>query len=596
MNNKKLLLVLLVALILLCCLLLTACMTKEEFNYYILDDGTCMISQYNGKKTKVIIPSEIGGRTVTGLGYGAFAVIDGDENANIHKAITDIIIPDSVTSIGLNTFSGCSSLTNITIPDAIVSIGPEAFYGCDNLAFNVKDNVKYLGNEKNKNVVAMGVISKDVEDIKLADTCKVIFSRAFADCNNLKKINFSNAERSIGKQAFLNCSQLNELVIPDSVLHLDVDILSGCSKLESLSSPFLGQKEMEDASYCPVLGYLFGQTPYNGGVATRQDFNGGEVDYYIPACLNTVSITGGKRVGVGAFENCTNIVSVILSDTIEEIQESAFWGCTSLKNVKFSNRLEKIGLSAFAGCTSITNLTLPNSLKEIGGGAFSSCKSLSEIIIPNSVTTIGESAFIWCQALKNVTLSDSIVTIGEGVFSVCGSLVYNEKDNVRYLGSSTNAYLMAMGVVDKNQSEIVIDNNCKFIHKEAFLLAGFTSASISENVVFIDSRAFAGTRVTTLTIPDSVKNICGDAFYGCEDLTQLILGSGIKRIGAYSVDHCSKLEGIFYKGTKEDREQIDFTYQNEDILGKTWYYYSEEPPADTTNNYWHYVDGVVTIW
>ena len=40
------------------------------------------------------------------------------------------IIPESVTSIGESTFSGCSSLTSITIPEGVTSIGDYAFENC----------------------------------------------------------------------------------------------------------------------------------------------------------------------------------------------------------------------------------------------------------------------------------------------------------------------------------------------------------------------------------------------------------------------------------------------------------------------------------
>ena len=65
----------------------------------------------------------------------------------IGKKDTSFIIPDSVTTIGYDAFSGCSSLTSITIPDSVTTIGDEAFFGCDSLtSITIPDSVTTIGN------------------------------------------------------------------------------------------------------------------------------------------------------------------------------------------------------------------------------------------------------------------------------------------------------------------------------------------------------------------------------------------------------------------------------------------------------------------
>ncbi|MBO7291146.1 MAG: leucine-rich repeat domain-containing protein, partial [Bacteroidaceae bacterium] len=76
----------------------------------------------------VVIPSSVdyNGTTysVTSIGKQAFSDC---------SSLTSIEIPNSVTSIGYSAFSGCSSLTNVEIGNSVTSIGGSAFSGCSSL-------------------------------------------------------------------------------------------------------------------------------------------------------------------------------------------------------------------------------------------------------------------------------------------------------------------------------------------------------------------------------------------------------------------------------------------------------------------------------
>lgn len=97
---------------------------SEGHTYQKLENGTVEITGYKGSGGEVIIPGEIDGMAVTGIGDSAF------EGCSSLKSIT---IPDGVTSIGDDAFRDCSSLENITVPDGVIYIGEWAFYDCSNL-------------------------------------------------------------------------------------------------------------------------------------------------------------------------------------------------------------------------------------------------------------------------------------------------------------------------------------------------------------------------------------------------------------------------------------------------------------------------------
>lgn len=81
-----------------------------------------------------------------------------------------------------------------------------------------------------------------------------------------------------------------------------------------------------------------------------------------------------------AFEGCSNLISIVIESSVEEISAYVFWNCNSLSSV-----------------------TLPSSLETIGYGAFQGCSKLMSIEIPASVKYIGISAFQYCSGLKSIT-------------------------------------------------------------------------------------------------------------------------------------------------------------------------------------------------
>lgn len=130
---------------------------------------------------------------------------------------------------------------------------------------------------------------------------------------------------------------------------------------------------------------------------------------------------GLKEINTSLFGNCSSLESIEIPDGVETIGLTAFENCTSLVDVKLPNNLKQIKASAFSGC-SFTSIELPEKVTKIDRDAFSGCANLRSIRIPNSVVEIGQGAFSGCTALKEVTLSQNLSAVRHNAFYGCSSL------------------------------------------------------------------------------------------------------------------------------------------------------------------------------
>ena len=98
-------------------------LTCGDYAYVLLEDGGARITDYDGEDAELTVPDELDGHAVREIGEEAFRFCD----------MTSITLPDGLTSIGDESFYGCTSLTSVTLPDSLTSIGDSAFSNCDSL-------------------------------------------------------------------------------------------------------------------------------------------------------------------------------------------------------------------------------------------------------------------------------------------------------------------------------------------------------------------------------------------------------------------------------------------------------------------------------
>ena len=359
---------------------------------------------------------------------------------------------------------------------------------------------------------------------------------------------------------------------------------------------------------------------YNGG----GDFS--HFGYYSELCksLTSISIPNSvTAIGDYAFSKCNNLTSITLSDNVTTIRNSPFEGCSSLSLVNvnigdlakyctshymnripgkkhlFVNNTEiieliipdsvtTIGDSAFRGCSSLTSVTISDSVTTIGDSAFSGCSSLTSVTIPDSVTTIGDSAFYNCSSLTSVTIPDSVTTIEYAIFGGCSNLT---EFNGKY-ASEDGRCLIIDGALNSfapaGLTEYTIPVSVTTIGEWAFASCeSLTSVTIPDSVTTIGSSAFSNcSSLTSVTIPDSVTTIGDYTFRGCSSLTSVTIPDSVTEIGYYAFYECSSLTSVYCKATTPPAGSSDMFSDN--ASGRKIYVPMESVEAYKSASYWKY--------
>ena len=216
-------------------------------------------------------------------------------------------------------------------------------------------------------------------------------------------------------------------------------------------------------------------------------------------------------------------------------------------------RLLEDGTYEVSGIGSATDfdIVIPATYNEkdvtaIGNGAFRACYNLTSITISKGIKTVGENAFSECTSIKNITLPNTLESIGRDAFLGCSSLVYNEYEGARYLGSTTNPYLALVSAESTDITSCKINKSTKFICNRAFFLcSSLADVEIPSKVAYIGSGAFQGcSSLTSVTLPSGIISIEDGTFTGCASLTSITVPKNVTSIGAHAFEGCSSLESV----------------------------------------------------
>ena len=232
-----------------------------------------------------------------------------------------------------------------------------------------------------------------------------------------------------------------------------------------------------------------------------------------------------NAISAYAFEDCENIKSVLIPDSILTIGQYAFKNCSAITSIEIPNSVITIDNWAFHSCTGLKSVKLSSNMTSIDC-LFKKCTNLTEIDIPANITSM-KSAFSECNSLKTITISNAITDISNA-FSKCTSLT---------------DVTIGSGVIDmdgafsgcSNLKNVNILNGVKQI--------GFSTFEKCSSLV-------------NVSIPDSVTEIDIAAFQNCTSLKSITLPKSITKIGASVFLGCDKLETIYFGGTVSDWNNI----------------------------------------
>lgn len=123
----------------------------------------------------------------------------------------------------------------------------------------------------------------------------------------------------------------------------------------------------------------------------------------------------------GVFTQC-NIQVVTVPARVKKIEQHAYSYNEALTSVNIADSVESIGYASFGYCPNITSIKMPSSLNYIGKFAFESCYRLQKIEIPENVTSLPYCCFRYCFNLKEATLPAKLKEINAEAFGQCTSL------------------------------------------------------------------------------------------------------------------------------------------------------------------------------
>ena len=455
-------------------------------------------------------------------------------------------------------FYRCATLPRVEAPNA-VSVGDYAFYGCSALG-------TFIASKALQEIGSYAFVRCNFQHLVIPEAVTYIGPSAY-EWNPVSSIEFPATLTYLGDYAFSYCTRLERVELPSSLRYIGFGALANCS-IANLTLPFLGESLDSPGPLKHIFGnaeVIYWSSPnncyssalvfvsINGKAKELVDFAfhgfpalesitltdsiekiGKEAFAFLPRLLRITLPSGLTSLGDGVFSGCDRLVQVIFPSVVPSLQENIFNdGYRFLTEIVYPvehefgygrriSSLEESTLTfASYGVLSGSLLILGHGgyleegFTEIGPYAFLGC-SMDKITIPASVKRIDEWAFYGCSNLKEIAFAEnsSLLFVDDNAFSGLKDLSYYVEDEIRYIGSASNPYLLCFGFDGEGTSDdgtITIHDECRFIVAHAF-----------------EGRDWL---VLGAPLPESLFQIGAYAFASCHDWDELVLPRYVSYVG-----------------------------------------------------------------
>ena len=225
------------------------------------------------------------------------------------------------------------------------------------------------------------------------------------------------------------------------------------------------------------------------------------------------------------FNGCSNLVEIILPDTLTKIEDFSFYGCINLKSIVIPEGVTTIGKQAFWGCKKLESLEIPESVTSIGEEAFYNCSSLESVKIPENVTSIGDYAFYNCSSIESLEIPEGVVTLRPYTLKGCSNLKYLKIPNSLVISDyeSLNGIKLKELCINSDNPNFVFENGCLFTSDKTILCLITTDVKdlvIPETVTKVyNINNFNNLETVKFLNPSTVT--CTNCFNNCGNLTSV---------------------------------------------------------------------------